>query len=268
MRIEQEAPQKRIDITALYFKFKEKWRNVFIYRLGEQDFIYRALGRKEFKDILDNKLFNDYEKEEVICDQCLLYPEEYDWENCDAGVPTELMKNILKNSYLDSIKSRKTILTHYRNEMFDLDNQMTAIILEAFPNLSLEQVEQWDVEKTMKFYSRAEWTLHNIRGVPFAQQSDIEEEIDGNIMHTEELQPAPPPQRIQAQPQATRPQKTTTIRGGNKANKLTPEKIKEMEEFQKKFPQFNLSQDNGWQGIDGLAQSGVDVESPALRPGF
>ena len=30
----------------------------------------------------------------------------------------------------------------------------------------IEIVEQWDVEKTMKYLSRAEWTLHNLRGIP------------------------------------------------------------------------------------------------------
>lgn len=49
--------------------------------------------------------------------------------------------------------------------MYDLDNQITAIIAEAF-NLDIEIVEQWDVEKTMKYLSRAEWTLHNLRGIP------------------------------------------------------------------------------------------------------
>lgn len=96
MRIEEENNQQKVDITDLYFQFKTKWRNVFIYRLGEQDFIYRALGRKEYKDICTDTRFNDIEKEDIICDQCLLYPQDFDFENCDAGIPTELVKNILK----------------------------------------------------------------------------------------------------------------------------------------------------------------------------
>lgn len=62
MRIEEENNQQKVDITDLYFQFKTKWRNVFIYRLGEQDFIYRALGRKEYKDICTDTRFNDIEK--------------------------------------------------------------------------------------------------------------------------------------------------------------------------------------------------------------
>ena len=171
MRIEEENNQQKVDITDLYFQFKTKWRNVFIYRLGEQDFIYRALGRKEYKDICTDTRFNDIEKEDIICDQCLLYPQDFDFENCDAGIPTELVKNILKNSYLDSVSSRTQVLDYYRADMYDLDNQITAVISEAFPNLDIEEIEQWDVEKTMKYMSRAEWVLHNLRGVPFASQS-------------------------------------------------------------------------------------------------
>ena len=119
MRIEEENNQQKVDITDLYFQFKTKWRNVFIYRLGEQDFIYRALGRKEYKDICTDTRFNDIEKEDIICDQCLLYPQDFDFENCDAGIPTELVKNILKNSYLDSVSSRTQVLDYYRADMYD-----------------------------------------------------------------------------------------------------------------------------------------------------
>ena len=59
----------------------------------------------------------------------------------------------------------------------------------------------------------------------------------------------------------------TTIRGGDKNNKLTPDKLKEREEFLKKFPEF--ANDNVLaNGIDGLEQSDVDTMSPALRPGY
>lgn len=261
MKIETEAPQQKVDITNLYFQFKEKWRNVFIYRLGEEDFIYRALGRKEYKDICENKLFNDFEREEIICDQCVLYPKPYDWQNCDAGIPTELVKNILKNSYLDSAESQTKVLDYYRTEMFNLDNQITAIISEAYPNIDIETIEQWDVEKTMKYMSRAEWTLHNLRGVPFAQpQQGAEQNV-----YEEHVQ-QPPAQRVQPKQQkGKKDDNRPTIRGGSRKDKLTPEKLAQLK---RQFPEIDWEHDNGMQGIQGLEQADVDVTSPALRPGF
>ena len=66
MKIDTVNDENKVDITDLYFEFKTKWRNVFIYRLGEYDFIYRALGRKEYKDIINDKRFNNFEKEEAV----------------------------------------------------------------------------------------------------------------------------------------------------------------------------------------------------------
>ena len=257
MKLEDTAPQQRIDITKLYFQFKEKWRNVFIYRLGEQDFIYRALGRKEFKDICNDKNFNDFEKEEIICDECVLYPKDYDWQECDAGIPTELMKHILKNSYLDDNKSYAKVLDFYRNDMWDVDNQVTAIISEAFPNLDIEVIEQWDVEKTMKYLSRAEWTLHNLRGVPFNPISGGEDE---NLKEQSIQENA---NTYKKQENKTNDDKKT-IRGGSRKNKLTPEKLAQL---QAKFPGIDWAHDDGLRGIDGLAQSGLDDTPPALRVG-
>ena len=266
MKIEQENEQQKIDITDLYFQFKTKWRNVFIYRLGEQDFIYRALGRKEYKDICSDTRFNDIEKEDIICDQCLLYPKNFDWENCDAGIPTELVKNILKNSYLDTVNSRTQVLDYYRADMFDLDNQITAIISTAFPNLDIEEIEQWDVEKTMKYMSRAEWILHNLKGVPFASQSPQGDFYSAEQENTQKQQQNSKKQ-YKKEKTNTNMDSGKTIRGGERKNKLTPEKIAEIAELKKKFPEIDWDNDAGFQGIKGLEQEGVDITPPALRVG-
>lgn len=168
-KIQDDAPMHVDDLFELIMEFKKQYRNVFVYQVDSQVYIYRALGRKEYKDILSDKRFNDFEKEEIICDTCLLYPstDTIDWDAVDAGIPTELMKQIRKNSYLDNRKSRKGILDYYRAEMYDLDNQITCIINEAFPQFDIEDIEEWDVEKTMKYLTRAEWKLTNLHGLQF-----------------------------------------------------------------------------------------------------
>jgi hypothetical protein len=60
-------------------------------------------------------------------------------------------------------------------------------------------------------------------------------------------------------------QEKSTIRGGNKAEKLTPEKLLKLKQ---QFPDIDWEGDLGNQGIQGLEQDSVDVTSPALRPGF
>lgn len=268
-KIQDDNPMHVDDLFELIMEFKKQYRNVFVYQVDNQVFIYRTLGRKEYKDILSDKRFNDFEKEEIICDTCLLYPDpdSIDWDAIDAGIPTELMKQIRKNSYLDGKKSRRGILDYYRAEMYDLDNQITCIINEAFPQYDIEDIEEWDVDKTMKYLTRAEWKLTNLHGLQFRDAQgefyDDEEDVeDDEVVYpqTQEIMPE------EATP-APKPKSQKTIRGGDKSNKLTPEKMREREEFLKKFPMF-AGHDDGMEGIKGLEQSGVDTTPPALRPGF
>lgn len=247
-----------VDITELFIQFQEKYRNVFIEKIEDEIFIYRSLGRMDYKKIISDERFNNMEKEEIICQICVLWPENYDFENCDAGIPTVLTKRILRNSFLDSVESRRNILDFYRQEMFDLDNQISCIIHEAFPQFDLEEIESWDVEKTTKYLSRAEWKLHHLRGLPFVdpyegqslyEQQDAQNNAEQKNVQTEEVGV---------------PETKSNARGGKK-EKLTPEKLRELKE---KFPEIPWEQDTVLnEGIEGMKDS-VDTTPPALRPGF
>lgn len=238
------------DISEMYDKFQDSHRNVFMEKFSDQLFFYRSLGRSEYHTILKDDRFTDLEKEELICETCTVWPEEFDFEDCDAGIPTELARAILKNSFLESSKSRKIVLNHYRSEMYELDNQITCIINEAFPQYDIEEIEEWDMEKTAKYLSRAEWKLHNLRGLEFYEPEIQDEE------YSQEVEEAPKKQAAE--------KKEKNHRGGDK-EKMTPEKLRELQE---KFPEIDWSADViANEGIDGMRDS-VDTVSPALRPGF
>lgn len=257
---------KPVDITSLFLSLSDEYRNVFILQLEDNVMIYRSIGRKAYKDILLNKELTDLQKEEVICRECLLYPDPdtFDWENCDAGIPTQLRKAILKNSYLESVEDRELLKKYYRSEMYDLDNQITCMINEAFPNIDIEEIENWDVEKTTKYFTRAEWKLHNLRGISFI---DPEEQ---NISKTVQ--------------QKKTSASDKTHNGRSKKEKLTPEnigaesgkKVKALkkdksgmtyEEFVAKFPEF-ANDTVMSEGMDAFKNKDVSDLPPALRVGL
>ena len=276
MKISSEARSvtEKPDYNALYFEFAQKYRNVFTFHTDDEVFIYRSLSRQEYREIISDKRFNDYEKEELICDQCMLYPENYDWDNCPAGIPSELHKEILRNSYLDSIERRVNLHLYYRAEMFDLDNQITCIISEAFPQYDIEEIEQWDMEKTTKMLSRAEWKLQNFHGMQFANPKDgfygSDRKADTSAQDAQDKDENEPAQEtVPGYDKQAAPDEGKTIRGGKKSDKLTPEKIREFEEFKRRFPEFAGTQDEVMaHGAEGLSQPDVDTTPPALRPGW
>ena len=247
-----------VDLTELYISLKDQYTDVFMFQVENQVFLYKQLGRKDYKDLLELEV-NDFEKEEILCKACVLYPQDYDFEECDAGIPSQLAKAILKNSFLDSLESRELLIRVFRQEMHELDNQVTCLIHEAFPEYSIEEIETWDLQRTAKFLSRAEWILANLREQQAAatnqpaQTYEIEDEeedispIQNGVIETIEERQA----RLKNQK--------------GKKQRMTPEKLAEL---QAKYPEMNWGS-NVFEEVtvDNLKDS-VSVDSPALRPGW
>lgn len=250
-----------LDLTEIFLGLQEEHRNVFMIEIEGTIFFYRSLGRSEWKKIVQNEELSELEKQDIVCSLCTLWPQEFDFNECSAGLPDILCKKVLQNSFLDSVESRKNVLSYYRNEMFDLENQITCVINEAFPQFDIEEIETWDIEKTTKYLSRAEWKLHNLRGLQFVDQSD---QMESFYERTEQFVPAQEPEEMPESPQDDQ----KTMRGGSKTNKLTPEKLEEMRKLQEKFPEINFFGDTILtEGEAGMVDN-VDIVAPALRPGF
>lgn len=258
------------DLTEIFLSLQKEYPTMYIHQIDDQVFMYRPLGRAEFKRLLEDDRFNDMEKEEIICQACVLWPEDYDYDECEAGIPTSLSTVILKNSFLDSIESRKLVLAHHRQEMFDLDNQITCIINEAFPQFDIEEIEQWDIAKTAKYLSRAEWKLMNLRGLEMrfdpneqeAPQPQQQQPQQQKQTYTEEIEDSP---IKQGKIETLQERQARLNKKGGKKKKLTPE---ELQALKMKYPEMQWG-DNVLQEttIDSMKDS-IDVASPALRPGW
>ena len=241
---------KSLDLSEILFKLQEEWRSVFMAKIENQVFFYRPLGRGEYRKIATDVNLSDLQKQEVVCETCTLWPEKFDFEDCLAGIPTELYNQILRNSLLDSTESRERAVNYYRQEMFDFDNQISCIINEAFPNFDIEEIEMWDVERTAKYLASAEWKLHHLRGIPFTAP--------------EGAYAAEPPQQQPEAPKVVTEEVTEpkNSRGGKK-EKLTPERLAELKA---KFPDIPWDQDTVMQ-TGGIVPDHVDTTPPALRTG-
>ena len=240
-----KSATQQVDLSELLYQFSQVHRNVFVHMIGKEAFIYRTLGRKEYYALLENEEISDMQKEEVICELCVLWPEEYDLDNCSAGIPTELTKIILENSFLDSKEGLDRILGVYRQEMYDLQNQITCMINEAFPEFSIEDIEEWDMERTAKYLSRAEWKLVNLRGL-----DPLEPEGEHGLYQDEEPAKRHAPQTEELLPE------------NKSAQKLDPEKLRELQE---KYPEIDWAGDSVTaHGPDALKHK-VDTTAGPLR---
>ena len=163
--LEQVINNKRTDIK----KWKKKHEDIYIIGLEDVEgeyfeaFIYRTLGREEYKYLFLNYIDDMTTFQELVCETAILYPAKYDFENCVAGFPEVLSNMILESSGFAEGQALQLLAT-YREQMYEYDFQVDCMIHEAFPDKSIEEIQMWNNHKTMYYLSRAEFILAGIRG--------------------------------------------------------------------------------------------------------
>ena len=135
-----------LDFDTIVKDLIAKHGTIYFADINDEAYIYKPLSRKDYKEIVEDE----------VCERTILWPENIDFDEVDAGVPTELYKQILTNSFLDSMDSVVSLIDVYREELETVDTQMSCIISEAFPNYDIEEIESWDMIKFCKIFSRAE----------------------------------------------------------------------------------------------------------------
>ena len=174
-------------------EWKQAYGEIFQMQIQEEHYIFKAIGREEYKQIiLMNLTLGEFQ--EALCFNTVIYPTEYDFSNGIAGIAEVLSDAILDASGLHEGQSLE-LISSYREEMENFDYQVDCMIHEAFPEYSLEEISNWPVRKTMFYLSRAEWILTYLKGAPI--------DIYGSIQQEEQQEPN---QQQQPQPQREMPQ--------------------------------------------------------------
>lgn len=266
-----DHPLDEEELEEFYADCVDRYGSVFTQEFEEYGiFIFRSIGRKDFRQIRDATILEDYEKEELICETCVLYPPNFDYANCDlAGLPTQLAQLILDKSLLRDSDQMIKAIHYFRDEFYNsLDDQITCTIHEAFPEYRIDEIENWDVLKTAQFMVQSEYILHNLRGVPMVDTSG----------HSVEFMPASQAQQ-QATPQQTQPRQMSMeerfqpveqpasqpmkMKKGNKLS-LTPEKLREL---QARYPEIDWANDSvSRKGIDAFKNKNFDDRAIADIP--
>lgn len=245
----QSSAINSVDFVNLISELEKKYRTIFWTIFDNEVYVYKALGRRDFKQIVSNDDLSIEDKKDEIIKACIVYPEDFDIDDCIAGLINVLYSKIIEISYLDSDESRSGVIEYYRKDMYNLDNQITCLINEAFPNFDIEEIENWDLERTAKYLSRAEYKLQNFRGFEF---NDAYFQGTSNVQ-AEEAEEQP---KEEAEP---------TVESKKQKEKMTPERLRQL---QAQFPEIDWANDSVAKGgIDAMGDS-VDTTAPALRPGF
>ena len=254
MRLTNDQPyvEQDLDILQRIEDLKEIHRTIYWIHIDGQIYVYKPLGRKDHKEISEDEEMDNISKEDEVVKRCLLYPTDLDIDNIEAGIIQKLFNTIIENSYLKDIETRTAVMDYFRSEMFEFQEQVTCIINEAFPQYDIEEIENWGIERTAKYLSRAEWKLQNFRGATFNHEL-LDQMQQGEVAPTRAIVK----DAIDSDPKS---QSNPTP----KKERMTPEKLAEMK---RKFPEINWDADViANEGINGMKDA-VDSTSVALRVG-
>ncbi len=152
------------EAQAAYEELKQYHEDLQVTQIQEWTFIWRPLTRLEYRNV--RKMgFHPGTEEELFCSLCVLWPENYDWQNpVKAGHPTSVCNDILTYSGFLSWEETQKKLQEYEHELQYFDAFMDPVICAAFPSIRPEEPQTWTMSHALWVYSRAKWLLERLHG--------------------------------------------------------------------------------------------------------
>lgn len=226
---------------------------IFASSIDDIVFIFKPITRKQYKIIYMNNEITEEDKKDEICKTCLLWPQDFDLENCSAGIPDALADEILEKSCIDT-ESIKALIDINRIEMEqDSWHKMVCTISEAFPAYKVEEIEAWDMYKFIEMFVKSEWKIKEYKGL---EVTLLDEKTNNNAEYQEYEEPEYRDYVISNNHNVDKPKEK---------NGMTEKDYQEYLEFVKKFPDIDMSRDAAFTGGESIK---ADTLPPALRPGW
>lgn len=176
------------------YRLKKDNHPLFKTKVRDEEFIFRPLTKIEYEEFVGGDredIGQDHELAEKICELCVVYPKDYDYEDPTyGGVPESVMSAIIEQSgFYDEEKIEELLATYTELNAEDHEYQIINTILAVFPQVSLSDTRQWTMEQIVEHYTRAVWVINNIRTdmqVPMGEeqqdnpaQNPMENEMQG-----------------------------------------------------------------------------------------
>ena len=147
------------DLRQIAAGLKKKWNNIFLIKTRDGEFIFRTLTRKEYLEIVDLYPLLGESSEDTVFEQCVLYPKVDDIEKLYAGTVTVVVDSIIDISGFSEPDVFMGLLESNRKIMELADSQMIVVLLKAFPHLTLESINNLDIQQLTYYLALAEQVL-------------------------------------------------------------------------------------------------------------
>lgn len=171
--MEDQELEVREELKEQLREWKKQYQGVYMTNIDDIIFVWRGLTRAEYREAL--ALYDDdYERAEYVCEVCVLDPADVDYTtDIYAGIPDTLAAEILTESGFGTDDSKiKSLTREYDEEMNRFDNQISCVIKEVFTEFTMDDIDNFSMEKTLWYFARAKWILKTLRGIELTEEGE------------------------------------------------------------------------------------------------
>ena len=161
-------------IDLIYFKEQSPGHKIIYLSLCGAEFVFKTISKKDYSSILQVSR-DDYDKEDMIAQVGLVYPEKYVFKDSPiAGVPAIAAGLIIRHSGFLSQDDIMQVYEEEKQKMASFEQQCMALIKTAFPETTFDEMEDWTWQRIISAAVKAEYIL-NIKGHDFRFDDNREE---------------------------------------------------------------------------------------------
>ena len=177
--------QQGATMEDLVVYYRETYKEVYLSELNGQQYIWRALKQKEYRQIVE---FSQSEEEafERVCQVAILYPEYNYIDGSLAYLPETIGTFILDKSGYGKFSKEFDILNEYRLDMEKFDKQAEVLINRAFPYITFDMMADWTKTTLLEYLAKAEWSLRYIDGFEHVRLLSEEEQYEQMLANLSE----------------------------------------------------------------------------------
>lgn len=149
---------------------------IIYVQYGKHEYVFKSISPKEHTQA---KFLTSTAEElsDAICQLALIYPNEYDFSQSPvAGLSDSMSKRIISESLLDNDLGVINKFEESKKSLSSFLVQCSLFVKSAFPEYTLDEIEDWNYEKLMDMTAKAEFVL-KIQGSQF-EISYNKEELD------------------------------------------------------------------------------------------
>jgi len=163
------------DQKLQYYKEEYSGHKIIYVRFSDNDFIFRTLTVREYEMIM--KMYSDHFKQETaFCNLACLYPEGYEFAECQYGVLPSVIAGYIKK--LSAFEETDDIFNEYyeAKAQSNLYQQCMDLVKAFIHDYTYEEMEDWTWQKLMNMTVRAE-NIAKLQGFDYhIERADPEEE--------------------------------------------------------------------------------------------